>query len=391
VKQGYLAVVIEYLDSKEIIPVVQSEEGFEYLLTRKIKKLTGKGRAKVGVVSDFGASNIYQLRKLQEFAGDDYELTEVEVEKSGVPDDVKTLIIAGMSEPPSEKFRYRLDQFRMRGGGLLILAGNAKPQLASGFQVLPVDPYTNDWMKDDLGVAVEPGLVMDRRATRVAVNQQQGSFVFRSLVDYPFLPAVTDLSKTHPVTSGLESLSVPFTSPLLWTKGDGNGRDVLMRSSAYSSVQSGPPFDVNPMLTLEQRFAGMTLRASALALAFHGSSSSVFAAAPDGEAGDYIGQGENVRMVVIGAPAFLDDEFLDGGNLIAVLNMLDWLSGDEALISLRSRGVTQRPLDELSSAGRSFFKGMWMFGLPLLIALIGMWRWWVLKRRRTMHADMSRN
>jgi len=42
VKQGYLAVVIEFLDKKEIIPVVQSEEGFEYMLTRKIKKLTGK-------------------------------------------------------------------------------------------------------------------------------------------------------------------------------------------------------------------------------------------------------------------------------------------------------------------------------------------------------------
>ncbi|HKI60439.1 MAG TPA: GldG family protein, partial [Mariprofundaceae bacterium] len=81
VKQGYLAIVIEYLDNKEIIPVVQSEEGFEYLLTRKIKKLTGKGRSKIGILSGFGAAGPYQLRRLQELVRDDYELVEVDGEK----------------------------------------------------------------------------------------------------------------------------------------------------------------------------------------------------------------------------------------------------------------------------------------------------------------------
>ncbi|MDX8390638.1 MAG: GldG family protein, partial [Mariprofundaceae bacterium] len=54
VKQGYLAVVIEYLDSKEVMPVIQSEEGFEFQLTGKIKKLTGKGKTTIGVVHGFG-------------------------------------------------------------------------------------------------------------------------------------------------------------------------------------------------------------------------------------------------------------------------------------------------------------------------------------------------
>ena len=387
VKQGYLAVVIEYLDSKETIPVVQSEEGFEYLLTRKIKKLSGKGRAKIGVVSDFGATSLYQLHKLQEFAGDDYELTEVEVEKEGIADDVKALIIAGVSRPPSETFRYRMEQFRMHGGGLLLLAGNAKPQLSKGFQVQPVDPGANDWLKDDLGVAVEPGLVMDQRATRVTVNQQQGGFVFRSLVDYPFLPSVTGLNDHHRVTTGLERVSVPFASPLQPLHDDAAGINLLMRSSDYSAVQSGPPFDVNPLLASKDRFSGMTLRPSTLALAFEGAATPAFEAAPAGEQGDFTAQSDLSRMIVIGAPAFLDDEFMDGGNLVAVLNMVDWLSGDGALIDLRSRGVTQRPLTELSSGGRSVFKGLWMFGLPLLVAMIGMWRWWLLKRRRNVPVD----
>ncbi|MES0371137.1 MAG: Gldg family protein [Mariprofundaceae bacterium] len=377
VMQGYLAVVIEYLDSKEIIPVVQSELGFEYLLTRKIKKLTGKGRMKVGISTSFGASALHQLRQLQEFASDDYELVEVDLEsgKGVIPSDLKTLIIAGMERAPTQAFRDQLNEFRKRGGGLLLLVGNAKPQLSVGFQVVAVAPDANDWIRDDFGIAVEPGLVMDRRSTRVGVNQRQDGFMFRTLVDYPFLPSVTELDSKHVVTAGLKSVSIPFASPLLWLGDDhaANSKEsshyLLMRSSELSGVQSGPPFDVDPLVAVDARFSGMTLRPSLLGIAID-----------DGAA-------ESSRVIVMGSPSFLDDEFMDGANLITVLNMVDWLSGDEALITLRSRGVTQRPLEELSSAGRTFFKGLWIFGLPMLISLIGLWRWWALKRRRALLAS----
>jgi hypothetical protein len=158
-----------------------------------------------------------------------------------------------------------------------------------------------------------------------------------------------------------------------------------MRSSPLSTVQSGPPFDVNPLLASQKRFSGMMLHASVLALARDGVTQSSFGRAPEGvDAVEHISKTDSARMIVVGSPSLLDDEFMDAGNLVALLNMLDWLSGDEALIDLRSRGVTQRPLEELSAAGRSFFKGVWMFGLPLLITLIGIWRWWALKRRRAV-------
>ncbi len=389
VKQGYLAVVVEYLDSKEIIPVVKSEEGFEYFLTRKIKKLTGKGRSKIGVLSGFGANSLYELRKLQELVSDDYELVEVDVENNTIPSDIRALIVAGMERAPTEAFRYRLDQFRMQGGGLLLLAGNAKAMLSAGFEVQPIDADAHSWMKHDLGVVVDSGMVMDQRATRVTVNQQKGGLMFRSLVDYPFLPNVTAVDSEHVVTAGLESVSIPFASPLLWVDAggdsEGGGQRVLMRSSPLSTVQSGPPFDVNPLLASQKRFSGMMLHASVLALARDGVTQSSFGRAPEGvDAVEHISKTDSARMIVVGSPSLLDDEFMDAGNLVALLNMLDWLSGDEALIDLRSRGVTQRPLEELSAAGRSFFKGVWMFGLPLLITLIGIWRWWALKRRRAV-------
>lgn len=381
VKQGYLAILIEYLDKKETIPVVQGEEGFEYLLTRKIKKLTGKGRQKIGVVSDFGARGLYQMQRLAQLTVDDYELVEVSPGSEPIADDIVSLIVPGMSEVPSETFRYRLDQFRMQGKGVLVLAGNAVPMLSLGFQVEPVDAEVLGWMAEDIGVAVEPGLVFDRKGTRVNVTQQQEMFMVRSVVDYPFLPTIVEFPAETLVSSGIEAVSVPFASPLVW-RSESASRQVLMRSSDYSAVQAGPPYDVDPLVSMDERFAGMSLRSSALALVEQGAMHSAFEKAPAGIPAAHRDSTQDGRLLVIGAPAFLDDDFTNGENLVLILNMLDWISNDEALIELRSRGVTQRPLEELSSAGRSFFKGLWMFGLPMFVVLLGLWRWWQLGRLR---------
>ncbi len=379
VKQGYLALVIEYLDRKETIPVVQGEEGFEYLLTRKIKKLTGMGRAKIGLVSGFGAQGLGQFGRLAQIAGDDYEFVDVRPESSAIPEDVQALIIAGVNRRPSEAFRYRIDQFRMRGKGVFVLAANVTPQLQRGFAVQPVDAYANDWLKSDLGIVVEPGLVFDRQATRVLVNQQQGIFMMRSAVDYPFVIHATDLAPGHVITQALESVTLPFASPL--SSVDEKAL-VLARSSAYSAVQSGPPFDVDPLQSMDSRFAGMQLRPSNLVLLREGPADSAFKAAPEGIQGEHRAHAQLTRLLVAGSTAMLDDEFLDGANIVFALNALDWLAGDEALIALRSRGATDRPLMNLDASARSAWKALWMFGLPALVVLAGLGRWWMLRRRR---------
>ncbi len=382
VKQGYLAIVIEYLDRKETIPVVQGEEGFEYLLTRKIKKLTGKGRGKVGVATGFGAPPLYQLHRLQQFAGDDYEFVSVEPGTRDIPGDVDVLIVGGLRQKPSQAFRYRVDQFRMAGHGLMVLAGNALPDLARGFRVQPVDVYANDWLASDLGVMVEPGLVVDRRATRVLVNQQQGMFMMRSAIDYPFVISATDLNGGHPVSRGMESLTLPFASPLNWTDRVKQGQ-VLARSSELSTVQSGPPFDVDPLQSIASRFEGVALQRSNLILAVDGEMKSAFSSAPQGwsEKHRHLARVNHGRLLVAGAPAMLDDEFLDGANTVFALNVLDWLAGDEGLIALRSRGVTDRPLANITQQARDAWKWLWMFGLPALVILTGLGRWWLLRRR----------
>jgi len=247
-----------------------------------------------------------------------------------------------------------------------------------------VDAKANVWLKD-FGTTVEPGLVMDPRAARINVNRQRGMFVFNSVVDYPFVPEVDDLDKTNPVTRGLHTVSVPFVSPLAWSGKRPQG-DVLLASSAMASVQEGPPYDVDPLVPMSKRFDGLTRRQVNLVLAEQGAAESAFASPPEKApvTGEHIARTEHVRVLVAGSRALLDDQFMSGGNLVFALNALDWLAGNEGLINLRSRGVIQRPLAMLTKAGRSMYKGLWMFGLPLLIVLTGLWRWHRLRSLEAM-------
>jgi ABC-2 type transport system permease protein len=381
IKQGYLAVVVEYLDKKAIIPVVQSQQGFEYLLTSKIKKLTGKGRTKVGVVSGFGATPLSRLRAFSQLVGDDYQLVDVPLDKldDTIPNDVKVLVVDGFEQAPSERARYLLDQFRMSGRGLLILAGNAKPNLSAGFAVRPVKPEAEAWLKD-MGVAVEPGLVLDTRATAITVNTANG----KVYVDYPFIPEIRDINHTQPVTHGLNAVSLPFLSPLAWAgEAKGSRREVLLKSSDQSARQAGPPYNINPLMPLVQRFTGVTFVPSNLALAEDGPAESAFSKPPAGvTVSSPKLKSADSRLVVVGSPGMLDDELFNGNSASLALNMIDWLARDDSLIALRSRSVIQRPLIEVGATERAVWKGFWMFGLPLLVGLAGLGRWLVLRRRQ---------
>ena len=382
VRQGYLAVVVEYLDRQELLPVIQTDVGFEYMLTRKIKKISGKGKQKVALATGFGAKSMQKLQVLTQLLQGEYELVEVSLTSEDIPEDVSVLVIDALQRSPSKTFRYRVDQFRMRGGGVFVLAGNAIPDLEQGFVVVPIDAVANQWLHDDLGVSVEPGLVMDQQASRVTVNQQQQGFMFRSAVDYPFIANVTDLHSEQSVVAGLDAVAFPFASPLLWIDSE-QSKTTLLRSSAWSSVQAGPPFDVNPLLSMQERFAGMSIRSSDLLLLQQGKMDSAFERGAEEASQAHVPSTEDGRLLVSGSAALLDNEFIEGNNSVLILNAIDWLSKDEALIALRSQGVTQRPLEPLDSGARTFFKLLWIFAAPLLLLMFGFWRWLDLRKRRT--------
>src|SRR5574340_950770 len=86
------------------------------------------------------------------------------------------------------------------------------------------------------------------------------------------------------------------------------------------------------------------------------------------------------RIVVVGNGAFLSNSFAgNGGNVDLGVNMVNWLAGEEHLITLQPRAAKDSSL-VLSKTQLNVISIGFLLGLPLMLAGAGGYIWW--KRRR---------
>jgi ABC-type uncharacterized transport system involved in gliding motility auxiliary subunit len=100
-----------------------------------------------------------------------------------------------------------------------------------------------------------------------------------------------------------------------------------------------------------------------------------------GAAGTYTTGKEtgNGRFVVVGTSGFAANNFIGfNGNRDLFMNMLNWLSSDEDLISIRPKEPSDNPLNMNARQVSMLFYSS-VVGLPLLIVIAGVGVWW---RRR---------
>jgi len=113
---------------------------------------------------------------------------------------------------------------------------------------------------------------------------------------------------------------------------------------------------------------------------------SYFQDKPAGVESELIPSTLGARILVVGDGEFMADE-AGGGiqeNLNMFINAVDYLVGDEELISIRSREVTARPLKELSDGARRALKWANILGPSTLIIALGLYRWRGNRKRRNL-------
>ncbi len=87
------------------------------------------------------------------------------------------------------------------------------------------------------------------------------------------------------------------------------------------------------------------------------------------------------RIVVVGNGAFLANSYAgNGGNVDLGVNMVNWLAGDDQLITLQPRAAKDSNI-VLSKTQLGFISVGFLLGLPLLLAIVGGVIWW--RRRRS--------
>ena len=124
----YMGISIGYSGKEETLPIVQSTANLEYELTSTILKVTTKEAKTVGFLTghgefDINDQNYQQFRQLLDKNGQgQYNVTSVNLQGGkSVDETVATLVIAGAQQPLTEREKYELDQFIMRGGRVICL------------------------------------------------------------------------------------------------------------------------------------------------------------------------------------------------------------------------------------------------------------------------------
>ena len=397
----YMAISVGYSGKEEVLPVVRSTSNLEYELTSTILKVTTKEAKTVGFLTGHDEYNINaQTQGNQQFralldknAQGQYNLTTVNLQ-TGEPVDtsVTTLIVAGPKQAFTEREKYEIDQFIMRGGKAIFLVDPITMQPGT-LQGTPLSTGLNDLL-EHYGVKLGNNVIADHKSHDTRVPFQQGPFtVFQS---YPYFIQIVDFSKEHTVTNQLENLTLPWTSSLeMLTNENVKATSLAKTTELGQSIQGF--YNLMPSHGIPQT----DLQVYTVAAALEGKFKSFYA---DKEipaiASDANANGENdggtspptqdaedrttitesaeTQIVVVGTAQFLTQLRSDGVNFF--LNSLDWLTLGDALIGIRSHTITDRPLREALGFERNFIKYMCTIGIPLLVVVFGLIRY-LLKRR----------
>lgn len=368
---GYLGLLIKYGEKSQAIPVIQETKDLEYQITSALKKLTGVKLPNIGFWQGNGAANTTEevsaaYKKLSEIYN--VSLVNYAADKK-IPAELDTLIIIGPKEKFSEAELKAMDGFLTGGGSLVILADGVKVE-----QGLLADKNETGLNKilESYGLKLNENLVLDVNNGLASFNQ---GFVTFS-INYPYWPKVIKpgFDQNNPAVAGLESLVLPWASTIdVSLDKTKNPAVSYLAATSDRAITVADNFKLEPQAQINGGVRGKFNLAVSLSGRF---SSSFNQASP-----------KDGRLILAGDSDFIRDNFLRNypDNLVFFQNIIDGLSLGSDLISIRAKGVLERPLKEISEPAKTAVRYGNIFGLTALVMLFGLIRYYL--RKKTMFED----
>ena len=347
----------------------------------------------------------------------EYTVRDVDLSGGITPTDVDTLFVI-LPQNLTDKERFAIDQFLMRGGAVIVAAGNYTVDvdpMNQGLALRPLDSTLRD-MLIHYGVDVQQSIVMDdqNQPFPVTVQRDVGGMPVQEIraVNFPFFVDVRQdgMESGHAIVAGLPAVTMNFVSPVVLdaTKNEGRTTNVLLKSTAASWLRSDVTLQPDFQLYQERGFAVEGLQqAYPLAVSIQGSFASFFkdkpspfaeteeatdpaaptptpAVGPAPAANTLTQSPASARLIVIGSGEFVDDFVLNLSaqliqdqvlnNLQFAQNTVDYAVEDTDLLSIRSRGTFTRLLQPLSEGEESAWEyGNYGVALVALMLIGGLW------------------
>lgn len=421
--EALLHIVLSYRDRIEQIPLrvlsglfggysLENTETIEETVRMSLKSLVsanpriaytvGHGEKKLNDTNNGSAA-------FSTLVQDRYELVEVNPDEEAIPDDIDTLVINGPAAEYSRAALFRIDQFVMNGGALLVLMDKhvqeypTQQQMMAGARPVWLPNHTGlEELLHSWGADISSNFLLDEEC--YVSRQSNGS---QKLFQVPVLTG-DSINRNSVITKSLENIILLNATEIQPAEDDAAYTPLLSSSPNSWTVESpqqinpymqGAPPSTEPLrrdmaVLLEGEFKSHFDEAIPLPVPRVSRDAETQDAADDdiAEAPALFTSGfrrnsiEPGRIVVISTSALTTSQLLNPQqrtpNGVFLMNTLDYLNGAPGFAVLRSKGLGSPSFDLPSPAFRTAARWGNTVLVPALVALTGLVVW-ARRRRRS--------
>lgn len=391
VKRGFFGIALIYGDKKEVFPAVQNLETFEYELVVRLMKLTGSLKTvgvvegtpgnqislalagdqqppTVGFAQNFGTlkANMEQL----------YRVIPVVPAWAPLGKEIDLLLVLGPTFL-TEIEKFRIDQFAMSGRPVIFLTPGMEINLASGITARPSNNGYEDLLTH-YGLGVRKTMVLEERQWEMV---RFGAATFPMPYPYWVVATYNTINPENPITAALQTMSFPWTAGLEIDTAAQPGATIepLVFTTEQAWEESGDlmlyPRELNDYKPENQRVFPLAALQTGTVTSRYAAGAPAGALPHETDSLLRESQGRS-RILVVPNVLFASDFYIGytnaRGNYHFLLNALDYLALDPALIGIRSRQINEAPLDEALT--RRFKTPLIIANLalaPLLLVILG--------------------
>ncbi|TGK38598.1 gliding motility ABC transporter [Leptospira gomenensis] len=421
VKQVFMGFTVSSGAKRETLPVEFYAEQIESHVLRAVKKIFRKpGETGIAILKNRGSFSVAApgpqsgkdsigILFHQIFPEEFGTLTEIDLEDGAVPDPVHTLLCVG-TPFFSERSRYFLDQFLMRGGNLILLAksmdfrlepplrehgiGATTEELKAGMARPVAEIEETNRVLENYGIRINTDLVFDLRHSLPMgpLLELEPGVIGR----FPYAPWIVAssgnkmLNEKSPYTGPLKSLLLPWVSSLTFypEKQPKVKTEILITSSEEAEsradfvalgekqIHANPPKPEG-----EKKILGILLEGN-FRSAYSNTQNEDNMAKTDPAFLAETPEGKTSRILAIGTPYLVSDllvlpEFRDifqESNIPFLLNIVDLVTGNRDLIEIRGKKSSIETLRPFTDSERIFLSYFHLLGIPLLLGLAAFYR-----------------
>ncbi len=409
---GAVGLVLEYGEKATLFPVklsndffgrnmitgledlnLQIEESLKSVVSKsqEIGYITGHGELELNEFSPYGQPSQSLLSKL---LSDRYTLKEINLSEEEIPQKYASVIIDGPKSSFTDEELYKIDQYVLKGGNLLVFLDPFEEKQANPYSQPTFEPINTGLEKnlEKFGISVGKKYVYDMNCFS-QTDRQYGKMNFYIA---PMMQKNT-LEQKNPITKNLGYVIFFQNAPLEISaaKDNSNAKVTVLAKSSKES------WTVDSNISPDPRFISVpsdksTMASENLAVLVEGKFTSAFSTKPEsktagGNAQSSISSNEhlsksvqNSKIIVIGSsvlggaaiPMFNNAQLLDeeGKQPVSmfVRNAVDYLNGEEDLCTMRTKGLSLNTLTVKSVAASTVAKYFNEIGLVVIVALCGL-------------------